>query len=309
MAFLGTAYLTILMVLTHYLFVPQHNANGIDRCVLNGFWRALLYISKGKVPLPSEEFGKGLRGPVLMFSDQQIVTGIGIMFASLYQMNNCGLSAYHWQIAVYLAWFSSITHLATLTLLRDYMVFNTGIRLFRLALMLVLFVMLLVALLPTGGKFWLWPSLWQMTKGPGASHGVPAKCFYGALLRLHPNDYFLNFFKPSMWVGQYSNQFAGMVGSLIFLVFNYITRTIKIFRSASQFTRRWFRTKPGNLVKRWMASLSRKSVSPDNGTCKRGLAATINNVILVNFTVALAILDLYDSMLMEVNESILWSII
>lgn len=53
-------------------------------------------------------------------SDLQILTGISILISGYAQLE-CGLSCYHWQVLVYLAWFSSLTHLSCLTLLRNYL--------------------------------------------------------------------------------------------------------------------------------------------------------------------------------------------
>jgi hypothetical protein len=81
------------------------------------------------------------------------VTGIAIL-ASGFSQVKCGLSTFHWQIVVYLAWFSSSTHL---TFLRRYTVKNRGFRALRILLMLALVTMLAVALIPTGGDCGLNP--------------------------------------------------------------------------------------------------------------------------------------------------------
>jgi len=54
-----------------------------------------------------------------MFSDPQLVTGIGILVSGYTQIT-CSLSTYYWQVIVYLAWFSSLTYLTTLTALRAF---------------------------------------------------------------------------------------------------------------------------------------------------------------------------------------------
>jgi hypothetical protein len=53
---------------------------------------------------------------VLLFSDIQIVTSLTILSAGYSQLH-CGISSYDWQILVYTAWFSSVTHLTTLTVI------------------------------------------------------------------------------------------------------------------------------------------------------------------------------------------------
>ena len=91
---------------------------------------------------------------MITLSDQQIVTGIAIL-ASGYSQLNCGLSAYHWQMVVYLAWFSSLTHLTTLSFLRGHIGNNKRILFLRLSLMVILALMLSIAFLPTGSDYWL----------------------------------------------------------------------------------------------------------------------------------------------------------
>jgi len=86
---------------------------------------------------------------VLTLSDLQILTGLSILISGYAQLH-CGLSVYHWQILVYLTWFSSLTHLSCLTFLRNHLYNHPGERLWRLVGMGALVVMLIVALLPTG---------------------------------------------------------------------------------------------------------------------------------------------------------------
>jgi hypothetical protein len=51
--------------------------------------------------------------------DIQIISGLAIASSGFYALFQ-GLSSYHWQIIVYLTWFSTVTHLAGLTVLRSY---------------------------------------------------------------------------------------------------------------------------------------------------------------------------------------------
>ncbi|KAK9847314.1 hypothetical protein MYU51_019581 [Penicillium brevicompactum] len=57
-------------------------------------------------------------GCILSMSDVQIITGISIIVSGAAQLK-CGISTHQWQVLVYLAWFSSLTHLSCLTLLRN----------------------------------------------------------------------------------------------------------------------------------------------------------------------------------------------
>jgi hypothetical protein len=145
-------------------------------------------------------------------SDQQIITGIALLGSGFSQLR-CGISAYHWQITIYLVWFSSFTHLATLTFLRRYLYENVPLRSWRLGLMTVLIASLVIALIPTGNRAWLFYE---------GLAGIPAWCFFiysdGDIEALnnsvvHPN--------------------GSMELSILVLVFSYATRAIKMFRWSS----------------------------------------------------------------------------
>jgi hypothetical protein len=101
-------------------------------------------------------------------SDQQIITGIALLGSGFSQLR-CGISAYHWQITIYLVWFSSFTHLATLTFLRRYLYENVPLRSWRLGLMTVLIASLVIALIPTGNQAWLSDTDFA---------GIPAWCLF-----------------------------------------------------------------------------------------------------------------------------------
>ncbi|KAF2087990.1 hypothetical protein K490DRAFT_56555 [Saccharata proteae CBS 121410] len=57
---------------------------------------------------------------VLALSDQQLVTGLAILIAAL--VKRCSITTYSFTIAFALAWFSSVTHLATLVILQKYFI-------------------------------------------------------------------------------------------------------------------------------------------------------------------------------------------
>ena len=97
----------------------------------------------------SKAWTEALQNAVLAFSDQQIVTGIAILVSAYVQIS-CGLQVYHWKVAVDLALFSSITHLTTLTCLRDYFRKRKSLRTMRLIFMGTIGLMLSVALGTTG---------------------------------------------------------------------------------------------------------------------------------------------------------------
>ena len=89
--------------------VEEKFLNEVDKMVLTKF-------SPRKRVHSVQRLELALRRIVLMFSDQQAATGIALL-ASGYAQLSSSISNYHWQMLVYLAWFSSLTHLTTLTVL------------------------------------------------------------------------------------------------------------------------------------------------------------------------------------------------
>lgn len=65
-----------------------------------------------------------------------------------------GISAYHWQIISFLAWFSSITHLSALTVLRNHPSKHQRNIKVRMVPMVVLLGLLVVATIPTSYFSW-----------------------------------------------------------------------------------------------------------------------------------------------------------
>ena len=247
--------MVLILVLVYYVLesAPDTVSNPIDRGILRKLWsRAGSY--------PSEEWRKALKRAVLMFSDQQLVTGIALL-ASGYSQLKCGISSYHWQILVYLAWFSSITHLTTLTLLQDYFHYNPSIRNWRVFFMLVVFVMLGASLLPTGNAVWL----------DSQSSGLPAICYFYALSRrgryyvpqLEASKVYHSPDMSTIWPNSsfYKLKFSpttSMTISIVYLCLGYLTRTVKLSRTGPNLARLWLRTKPGNVIKRLLDILDRQ---------------------------------------------------
>jgi hypothetical protein len=94
---------------------------------------------------------KALEQFVLTLSDQQLVTGFAILIASF--ALRCSISVLNFEIASSLAWFSSVTHLATLAILREYFHKHVWMRRIRLACMMAVITMLL-ATIYTAIDYW-----------------------------------------------------------------------------------------------------------------------------------------------------------
>ena len=250
--------------------VEEQNLNIIDERFLRTIrWTAH---SEWKEPL-----GKA----VLMFSDQQIVTGIALLASGYSQLPN-GLDAYHWQIVVYLAWFSSFTHLTTLTVLRNYFEENPATRLWRIILMIVTVSLLGVALLPTGNQWWL-----SNYEENSITLGVPAICYFQG-----------RYFSQEMFGLSAFSQAPSMIISILVLFFGYVTRMVKLWPNASEFTRDYLRTKPGEKIKKVLTASNRRSRK-----AKANIYWKLNRMVFeVIYIVILAHLVLWDSMLWEVSR-------
>lgn len=201
--------------------------------------------------------GTTLRRMVLTFSDQQVVTGIALLSSGFAQLNS-GIDSYHWQILVYLVWFSSLTHLTTLTMLRQYFQEHAVSRLWRAVLMMITIIMLVCALLPTKDSLWLAGSLIETDiEGEyelGPFIGIPALCFYRRL-GSHGDDS-----EYDSRASSYSK--ASMGVSVTILISGYLTRIIKLSSRATQTSRRWLVEKPNRLLEKTRRILLQRLEAP-----------------------------------------------
>lgn len=230
--FLTTAYLTLVLVVVYYLTgcIDAKLLNTIDNMVLTK-------LSPVKYLGSVQTLETTLRRMVLMFSDQQAVTGIALL-ASGYAQLGSGIVSYHWQILVYLVWFSSLTHLTTLTILRQYFNDNQHARAWRAILMFITVVMLGVALVPTGDTEWFTNPEADINDFSAAS--MPAICYF------------------RRWNSQASTKqlnlgslaTISMIISIVVLASGYLTRIVKFSSHVTTFSRTWLEDKPSECVRR-----------------------------------------------------------
>ena len=255
--FLVPAYLTLIIITLHYLFDFKSSlnlsANELDRTFIG-------WVRKRRGSQPSAKWGEAMRTIVLAFSDIQLITGIAILVAGFSQLH-CGIASYHWQIIVYLAWFSSLTHIATLSLLREYFHQKPLLKWLRITFMFVMLLLLIAALIPSGNAAW-------------SIDGVPAQCFYD------DKNYSVH-----------SKQTSTMVISICFLLVSYATRAIKLFKPGSIWVSHWLREQPHMLLKRRLDKLK---------PLRRRRTITEYKCILVIFVFFLAVCDIYTSTIWEV---------
>lgn len=235
MAFLLSAYISWSWVLFAYCrgLIPEELLTTADK---------LFYKAKSNPSAISEDWRKAFQKGVMIFSDQQIVTGIAILIAGFANIRT--ISVYHYHVVVYLAWMSSNVHLTTLTVLRDFLQRNPLLRAWRVVGMLVLFGLLLVALIPTSGYLFSL-TLQKVTSesdispfgngtavpwyhydgdGPLWVMAIPARCFWSLEYRRGTST-------------------DGMI-SFVFLIVSYAWKVGLLYKRSEQGFRRWIRTKP-----------------------------------------------------------------
>ena len=321
MGYVVTAFLVILITSSYYLFtyqpdldpfrqsddagdqtaVSRYRSNPIDKVILQ-------WVAKWLPRNPEEENASysrveealikvcariGMRTGsltvlkcVLNMSDLQIVTGLSILISGFTQLS-CGLSAYHWQIVVYLAWFSSLTHLCCLTFLRNYLYNHPGQRLWRLASMFIIIIMLVVALFPTG--YFNWNGDFYATPTPPSSYAI---CFYG---RKPP--------RSSASSGSIvPNSYISMIISSLLLLLCFLTRVIRLHERLSiDFVQR---------LRAYLSATARRGLRWIYGKCRVHhetrilLRFLIYRPLLAGFLMLRVLLDVYSSMFMEVRNQI-----
>ena len=143
---------------------------------------------------------------ILTLSDQQLVTGLGILIAGYKGL--CTISFYNMNIITAIAWFSSTTHLSTLAILRGYLIDHPRIRNWRAAAMLLLFALLVVA---------------QLAIAAPAEFCVPAQCLF----------YSWTYGESYRPLGI---PFVGTIIIVLFLIASYTSRIARLYSPDPEWT-------------------------------------------------------------------------
>lgn len=216
---------------------------------------------------------------VLAMSDLQIVTGFSILISGFLQLR-CGLTTFYWQLVVYLAWFSTITHLSCLTLLRNHLYNHIAERRLRLFAMAVLATLLTVGLFITVNYDWSLPN------GDARVEGTDLAICH---LSINPGS------SLALWT---------MLVSVLMIVMAFISRVVKLHRRLS--------VDILGGVRAWFSTLARKMLRIVYVWCgisnsPRGLKhALCYRPLLAIFLAARFLADGWCSMFFEVR---LWRIL
>lgn len=164
---------------------------------------------------------------VLATSDLQLVTGLSIIISGYVQLRS-GISTYHFLFIVYLAYFSTLTHLSCLTIMRQYLHKHKVERVWRLLGMAILVVLLVVGLVFTGNYGW----------AIDYSDGRPAiGDFAFCYLRFTPRA---------------DLAFVSMIVSVLLVSIAFISRVIKLHD--------FFSTQIVGSLRKWASTQSRKAL-------------------------------------------------
>lgn len=213
------------------------------------------------------------------------MTGLGIL-CSCYALLRCGFDASHWQIAVYLAWFSAVTHLSGLTVLRTYLNAYPWVKHTRVFLMFALLMLLIVGLIPTGFLF--------ARTTHRASYAI---CYFNLSFGYwHFSEVDIDDSEVSRV--EETASWQAMILSAILLLLGFITRSIRLFRPLSTAFRLRIRQPLSSWARRNLRCLEPSGTPPSRlGRLKSKI---VTKPALAVFLMARLSCDLFSSMLFEV---------
>ena len=262
--------MTLVLVVIHYIFEEHHTENLVDRAWIE----FITPKSFSEISIPArKKWIKATTSALLTYSDLQAITGIAILLAGYLQLPN-GIQVYHWQVLTNLAWFSSVTHIATLTSLRGYFKKRRKLAYCRITAMGINLILLGVASGPANYKSYT-----------TRFYAFPAKCLYQQL-----DGRSASLVQPTI------------AASLLFMITSYTIRAIRISVTCSKVTHELLRVKPGNWLKR------NHSKAADRQTMSQNAAQKIlwcfwKRQLTLSYVVFKALCEAGDSMLWEVCSS------
>ncbi|KAH0429357.1 hypothetical protein CcaCcLH18_08479 [Colletotrichum camelliae] len=251
--FVGTGCLMILFLIIYYVFAfdpnldplckpgqasrDQKRPNNIDVTVLRRVRWAFSTLGVSFTWLLDERKGvsieRGFNKCILAMGDIQIATGLAVLISGYHELPRM-ISAYHWMMIVYTAWFSSVAHLAALSHLRTYYANHPERSIWRLVLIFCVVTMLSVAMFIN----------------------TPIKVKMDASDRIQLADYraicLFNESKLSNGSVPEVAMLADTIFSVSMLAFGLIIRTVKMSRGVSRWTgchRSFVRSKLAFIVK------------------------------------------------------------
>ncbi|CAG8043942.1 unnamed protein product, partial [Penicillium salamii] len=222
------------------------------------------------------------------------ITGISIIVSGAAQLK-CGISTHQWQVLVYLAWFSSLTHLSCLTLLRNYLHQRPAERIWRLFCMFVLVVLLILAFLPTANYRWQYGYSAKSTGRPALQDY--AICYLRPVQRPDPA---WDYMHASVDNGHAFSDSAIMAMSIsvVLLFVGFVCRVLKMHQSLSYFFARTIRGSISRMLRKPLRTIEGWCVTPSFLHSLQRLL--LYRPLLALFLTLRILVDTWDSMFFEV---------
>ena len=295
-----SAYSTLLLVSVQFLVGCSQQHNLVDRAFLEFFVPKKFVIQD---PTTSEQWTRAFNAAVLFFGDTQVITSVAILVSGYVQLP-CGLSAYHWQTIVDLAWFSALTHLATLTSLRQYFRSRPTMAILRIIFMGMTLILLGAALQPT-------VFMPQLRNGESAfvkngSNLQDSQTVVDGFISSPAICLFSNQARDKVWKSQSVLEVDGchhskpynpniVILSLLYLVTSYLSRIIRLFSPLAGSASQWLRFGPINFLQK---KYSRACVQ----------SSTLKAILTAWKALLLLTMTLWDAFYLAAN-SMLWEIL
>lgn len=291
-----SAYFTLTLVTLHYLIDRHHKRNSVDEAFLGLIVPKRLTIQTQET---SERWTRAFEAAVLFMGDTQIVTSVAILLSGYVQLP-CGLSTYHWEMIVDLAWFSALTHLAALTSLRYYLRRRPAMAIWRVLFMGITLILLSSALYPTGYVPQNYNAGYDyLITVQDLEHFLssPVLCLMSGHGRAELTDNLSSAKNITHTESKIEPPFntALIAISLTYLMISYLTRAIKLSRSAAEFTNSWLRVKP--ITSMCNAYRAAREFSFRS----RILSSMVRGLLLICITMAEAVYEISNSMIWEIT--------
>lgn len=265
--------------------------------------------------------------------DLQLLTGLAILI-SAYISIPCGTTAYHWQIIVYLAWFSSIIHLSGLVAVRHYLYSRPWERLARILAALVFLVMLLVAMVPTGYFDWDIEAMDPVTSmnssvacffDPSYGPEVAKQTDIGRCMRYNTINSEAPLAEDDLeaWCAENgvmgvrgSAALQSMIFSVVLLAWGFLSRIVRLWKPLNRFIALSIRRPITEMLQRWITSLEGRTLTSGGQSGmmhlreenEKGARYFLINRPLVAWLVFVRLnIDCMTSMFGEVSTPVTWS--
>lgn len=303
-SFMLSAYFTLTLVTLHFLIDHRQQRNSVDRTFLAFVVPTWLTIQTEEV---SDRWTRAFDAAVLFLGDTQVVTSVAILLSGYIQLR-CGLSIYHWEMIVDLAWFSSLTHLTALTSLRYYFRRRPAMAKWRVIFMGLTLLLLASALQPTGyvPSDINSPLIYADTTERLHNYlAGPAICLYNSRRR---QEFLRGLSRADGSLGgdgksKPAYNLGLIVMSLSYLVIGYVVRIVRVSHTVSETAEIWLRTKPINHLS------TLYNIANRTPTRSKHLTRLLKSLLLMSIVLAEAICEIANSMLWEIfwlAAALLW---